>query len=249
MSNLARFLRRPEAAAILSLIAIILFYVVIGGVNLGTLFKAASWVNFAANLGIVAIPVGLLMIGGQIDISIGAMIPAGSMTVAILSGYYGLPITVGIFGALALGALVGLVNGILTVRTTVPSLIVSLGTLVVMQGVVLAGAKLLTGGASVPLTAPDWAKSAFGSLMVTSHQVIILWWLAIVVVFLFVVQFTKLGNWIYAMGGDLVSARNAGIPTTKLTIGLFILSGMSAAFVGLCGAIQFNSAQVAGGMG
>lgn len=50
------------------------------------------------------------------------------------------------------------------------------------------------------------------------------------------------------MGGDKVSARNSGIPTNKLTIGLFILSSMSAAFVGLCQTILFNSAQVSTGM-
>ena len=78
------------------------------------------------------------MIAGEIDISIGAMIPAGSMATAILSGYYGLPIEVGMLGALALGVLVGLVNGYLAVRTSVPSLIITLGTLVAMQGVVLS---------------------------------------------------------------------------------------------------------------
>lgn len=249
MSAFAPFLRRPEAASVISLVAIVAFYVIIGGVDLATLFGAASWVNFAANLGIVAIPVGILMIGGQIDISIGAMIPAGSMTIAIVSGHYGLPIGVGILCVLALGALVGLVNGLLTVRTTVPSLIVTLGTLVVMQGVVLAGANLLTGAASVKLTAPDWAKTAFGSLIGPSHQVIILWWLVLVVIFAFVLHKTRFGNWIYAMGGDLVSARNAGVPTARLTILLFMLSAMCAAFVGMCGAIQFNSAQVSGGMG
>ena len=56
---------------------------------------AASYLNVAANLGIVALPVGLLMIAGELDISIGAMIPAGAMTVAIVSGYYGAPIIVG----------------------------------------------------------------------------------------------------------------------------------------------------------
>lgn len=243
------FLRRPEAASIISLVAIVAFYVLVGGVDLATLFGAASWVNFAANLGIVAIPVGILMIGGQIDISIGAMIPAGSMTIAILSGYYGLPIGVGIIGTLALGAAVGVINGLLTVRTTVPSLIVTLGTLVVMQGVVLAGANLLTGAASVTLTAPDWAKAAFGSLIGSSHQVIILWWLAVTAIFAFALHKTRFGNWVYAMGGDLVSARNAGVPTARLTITLFVLSSTSAAFVGMCGAIQFNSAQVSGGMG
>lgn len=249
MSVIGSFLRRPEAASAISLVGIIAFYVLIGGVNLGTLFGAASWVNFAANLGIVAIPVGILMIGGYIDISIGAMIPAGSMAIAIISGYYGLPIWVGMVGALALGAVVGLVNGILSVRTTVPSLIITLATLVVMQGVVLAGAKLLTGNASVSLTSPVWAKTMFGGLIGSSHQTIIFWWLAFTAITVFVIQTKPVGNWIFAMGGDMVSARNAGIATNKLTISLFVLSGMSATFVGMCGAIQFNSAQVSGGMG
>ncbi len=248
MNALGPFLRRPEAASILSLVGVIAFYVIFGGVNLGTLFGAASWVNLAANLGIVAIPVGLLMISGELDISIGAMIPAGSMTTAILSGYFELPIVVGMAGALCLGMLVGLVNGLLTVRTTVPSLIITLGTLVALQGVVLASAKLLTGAASVSLTAPDWAKTLFGSLIGGSHQVIIFWWVLFAAVFAFVVHMTKYGNWIFAMGGDRESARNAGIPVDRLTIILFMLTATGAAFVGMCGAILFNSAQVSGGM-
>jgi simple sugar transport system permease protein len=248
MDAFATFLRRPEAASVISLVGVIAFFALLGGVNLGTLFGAASWVNFAANLGIVAIPVGLLMIAGELDISIGAMIPAGSMTIAILSGHYGLPIVVGIAGTLALGLLVGLVNGLLTVRTTVPSLIITLGTLVALQGVVLAGAKLLTGAASVSLTAPGWAKSMFGSLIGSSHQVIIVWWVIVVLVFVFVVHATRYGNWIFAMGGDRESARNAGVPVDRVSIILFMLSGSGAAFVGMCGAIQFNSAQVSGGM-
>lgn len=244
-----RFLRHPAAGSILSLVGIVLFYAIVGGVDLGNLIGAASWVNFAANLGIVAIPVGMLMIAGQMDISIGAMIPAGSMATAILSGYYGLPIEIGMLGALGLGAGVGLVNGLLTIRTTVPSLIITLGTLVGMQGVILSASMLLTGKASVPLASPDWAKFAFGHLIGGSYQVIIVWWIVFAVVLGFLLHLTRYGNWIFAMGGDRVSARNAGIPTDRLTIALFVLSATCAAFVGMCGAIQFNSAQVSGGMG
>ncbi|GLS23830.1 ABC transporter permease [Labrys miyagiensis] len=242
------FMRRPEAGSILSLIGVVAFFVLIGDVHLGTLMAAASWVNFAANLGIVALPVGLLMIAGEIDISIGAMIPAGSMTTAILSGYYGLPILVGMLGALAVGVLVGLVNGLLTVRTSVPSLIITLGTLVGMQGIVLSASVLLTGNASVAVTAPDWAKFLFGHLIGESHQVIILWWIGLAVIFAFMAHKSRYGNWIFAMGGDKESARNAGIPTARLTITLFVLSATCAAFVGMCQAILFNSAQVSGGM-
>ncbi len=245
---ISAFVRRPTAAAVLSLVGVLAFYVVFGGVDLGRLAGAASWVNFAANLGIVALPVGLLMIAGEIDISIGATIPAGSMTIAILSGYYGLPIGVGMAGALAVGILVGLVNGFLAVRTTVPSLIITLGTLVGLQGAVLSASVLLTGNTSVEVMAPDWAKFAFGRLIGGSHQVIIVWWLLLTALFAFVVHQTHFGNWIFAMGGDKVSARNAGIPTQRLTIVLFVLSATCASFVGMCQAIQFNSAQVSGGM-
>lgn len=246
---IGNFARRPEAGAILSLIGIVALFVSFGGVDLSTLGRAASWVNFAANLGIVAIPVGLLMIAGELDISIGAMIPAGSMVTAILSGYLGLPIWVGMAGALGLGVLVGLLNGFLAIRTTVPSLIITLGTLVAMQGVVLAGSVLITGNASVSLVAPEWAKFALGQLIGGSHQVIILWWLGFTAVVTFVIHFTPFGNWLYALGGDKVSARNAGIPVSRMTVGLFVLSSTSAAFVGMCQAIMFNSAQVSGGMG
>lgn len=249
MDIISNLLRRPAAASVLSLVGVLAFYVFIGGVEFGKLMGAASWVNYAARIGIVALPVGLLMISGEIDISIGAMIPAGAMTTAIISGHYELPIIFGILGALAIGVIVGTINGVLAVRTNVPTLIVTLATLVGMQGVVLAGSKLLTGSASVPLTAPDWAKTVFGQLMFGgSHQVVIVWWVIFAVIFWFVLHQSRYGNWIFAMGGDKESARNAGIPVNRMTILLFILTATSASFVGMCHAMLFNSAQVSGGM-
>ncbi|WP_425053283.1 ABC transporter permease [Psychromarinibacter sp. S121] len=249
MEMISGLLRSPAAASIVSLIGVLVFYVLIGGVDLGQLLGAASWVNYAARIGIVAVAVGLLMISGEIDISIGAMIPAGAMTTAIISGYYEMPIIFGILGAIGIGVLVGLFNGFLAVRTTVPSLIITLGTLVAMQGIVLAGSKLLTGAASVPLTAPAWSKTIFGDLIFGgSHQTVIIWWVVIAAVFWFIMHQTKYGNWIFAIGGDKVSARNAGIPVDRITILLFVGTATAASFVGMCHAILFNSAQVSGGM-
>ena len=246
---IANLLRLPAAASIISLFGVLCFYVVFGGVDLEKLGGAASWVNYAARIGIVALPVGLLMIAGEIDISIGAMIPAGAMTTAIITGHYELPMIFGILGALTVGVIVGLINGILAVRTSVPSLIITLGTLVGMQGVVLAGSKLLTGSASVPIQAPEWAKTLFGQLLFGgSHQVIIIWWVLFAILFWFILHKSIYGNWIFAIGGDRVSARNSGIPVDKMTILLFVLTSTSAAFVGMCHATLFNSAQVSGGM-
>jgi simple sugar transport system permease protein len=121
--------------------------------------------------------------------------------------------------------------------------------LMAVQGIILSSAMLLAGNASVSLTTPDWAKNAFGLMIAGKYQVIILWWAGFAAVFFWVLHVSPIGNWIFAMGGDQTSARNAGIPTARLKIALFMLSSTAAAFVGICGAIQFNSAQVSGGMG
>lgn len=246
--SLSGLLRRPEAGAFLGLLGVLIFFVIFGSVDFLKPSGAASWLNVAASLGIIALPIGLLMIAGELDISIGAMIPAGSMTVAILSGHYDLPIWVGILGALSFGVIIGLINGYLVIRTAVPSLIVTLGTLFAVQGIVLGLSVIITGTTSVALTAEPWAKFLFGQFVSGTFQVIIFWWLAITAIYIFVVHFTRYGNWIFAMGGDKISARNAGIPTEKLTVTLFVLSSTSAAFVGMCQAILFNSAQVSAGM-
>jgi len=241
-------LRRPETGAFLGLVFVLIFFTIFGNENFLQFTGAASYLNVAANLGIVAFPIGLLMIAGELDISIGAMIPAGAMTVAIVSGYFGAPIIVGMAASIALGVIVGLINGILTIRTAVPSLIVTLGTLFAMQGLVLGLSVALTGTTSVTLYAPDWAKLLFGSFVANIFQVILFWWILVAIIYLFVVHYTRYGNWIFAMGGDRESARNVGIPTGKVTIVLFIASSTSAAFVGMCQTILYNSAQVSGGM-
>jgi simple sugar transport system permease protein len=246
--SFGNLLRRPEAGAFLGLAAMFVFFSIFGGLSFVTIGSTAAWMNIAAGLGIIAIPIGLLMIAGELDISVGSMVPAGSMTTAIISGHYGMPIWVAIAAVLVLGVTIGLINGNLVIRTAVPSFIVTLGTLFAVAGTVLGLSVIITGTTSVAIKAPQIAKTIFGDLYFGKQfQVLIVWWLAATAVYIFFVHFTKYGNWIFAMGGDKESARNAGIPTRRLTITLFVLSATSAAFVGMCQAILFNSAQVSGG--
>ncbi len=246
--SFGNLLRRPESGAFLGLAAMFIFFSIFGGLSFVTIGSTAAWLNIAAGLGIIAIPIGLLMIAGELDISVGSMVPAGSMTTAIISGHYGMPIWVAIAAVLVLGVTIGLINGNLVIRTAVPSFIVTLGTLFAVAGTVLGLSVIITGTTSVAIKAPQLAKTIFGDLYFGKQfQVLIAWWLVAAAVYIFFVHFSKYGNWIFAMGGDKESARNAGIPTRKLTIALFVLSATSAAFVGMCQAILFNSAQVSGG--
>ena len=245
--SLGSLLRRPETGSFLGLAAVFVFFTIFGGSNFASASGAASWLNVAASLGIIAIPIGLLMIAGELDISIGSLIPAGSMTVAIISGHFHAPILVGIIAALALGAIVGFINGLLVVRTAVPSFIVTLGTLFAVAGLTLGLSVILTGTTSVALKAGPEAKWLLGQFIGGAYQVTIFWWIAAVVVFGYILHYSPYGNWILAMGGDKISARNAGIPTERMTILLFMGSGVSATFVGLSQAILYNSAQVSAG--
>jgi simple sugar transport system permease protein len=223
------------------MVAVFIFFLVFGGTKFLAPAGIASWLNVAQHW-------HLLMIAGELDISIGSMIPAGSMTIAILSGHYGLPIWVGVIAVFAFGIVVGVINGVLVVRTAVPSLIVTLGTLFAVAGLVLGLSVLITGTTSVAIKADPVSKALFGQFIGGTFQVIIFWWLAVTAAYIYFVHYSPYGNWIFAMGGDRVSARNAGIPTDRMTILLFVLSSVSAAFVGMCQAILFNSAQVSAGM-
>ncbi len=245
--SLGSLLRRPETGSFLGLAAVFIFFWIFGGSKFASLAGAAGWLNVAPSLRIVAIPIGLLMIAGELDISIGLLIPAGSMTVAITSGYFGLPIVVGISAALALCAVVGLINGVLVVRTAMPSFIVTLGTLFAVAGLLPGLSVLITGTTSGSILAGPVAKFLFGQFIGGVYQVTILWWILIALAFGFLLQFTRYGNWTMAKGGDKVSARNAGIPTERMTILLFFCSGVAATFVGLCQAVQYSSAQVSAG--
>jgi simple sugar transport system permease protein len=252
--SLGGLLRRPEAGALLGLLAVLIFFGIFGGLSFLKIAGMSSWLNVAASLGIIAIPVGLLMIAGELDVSVGAMVPAGAMLTAVIGGHYGMPVWYGIIATLAFGLLVGIVNGIMIVRTAVPSLIVTLGTLFAVQGILLGLTVLVTKSTNVAIKTEGLAKSMFGDFISFGGifppgqlQVIVVWWILFTMVYVFFIHYSRFGNWIFAMGGDKVSARNAGIPTDRMTILLFVLSAVSAAFVGMCQAILFNSAQVGGG--
>lgn len=236
-------LRRPEAGALIGLIGVLVFFAIVGGIEFLYPASIGSWVSRAASLGIIAIPVGLLMIAGELDISVGATITSGALITALVSGYFGLPIILGIASALGFGLLVGLVNGYLVLRTGVPSFIVTLGTLFAVSGLLLGATVLITGTTSIPLQAPPFAKTLFGAHFGSGFQVLVLWWVAITAAFVFFVHLSRYGNWIFAIGGDSISARNAGIPTARITILLFVLSSVCASFVGMSQAILFQSVQ------
>jgi simple sugar transport system permease protein len=245
--SIGQLLRRPEAGTLLGLIVVYSIFAFLGGDKFVGSAGWSSWLNVAAEVGIIALPVGLLMIAGYLDISVGSVVPASSLTVALISNHYGMPIVLGIAGGLVVGLLIGFINGLLVTRTTIPSLIITIGTMFGTMGLALGLTVLIKGSTGVFLVADPLTKMLLGQAMGGMFRVAIIWWLVLAAVFYFLLHVSPWGNRVFALGGDKESARNAGVPTDRLTIQLYMLSGLAAAFVGVIQIIANSNAQVAAG--
>jgi simple sugar transport system permease protein len=219
----------------------------LGGADVLSAGAVASRLDSAAGLGILALPTGLLMIAGHLDLSIGSIIPAASITTAIVPGFFDAPIALGIAAALAVGLLVGFVNGLLVVRTRLVSFVVTLATLFAVAGLTVGLSILVAGSTSVALETDGLAKAALGQFVAGRFPVTILRCLLTVLVARVVLRHRRYRNGILATGGDAESARARGVPTERLAIALDLALGDAAAFVGLSQAILSNGAQVSAG--
>ena len=210
-SSLKRVIRRPEFGALAGVILVYGFFAVAAKNGFLTLAGTANWMNTASELGVLAVPVGMLMIAGEFDLSVGSVIGASSMIVSIGNGFYGLPMWAAIIIALIIGTLIGLANGIITVSTRLPSFIVTLAGLFMVAGAALGFSRLLSGTTAVTLTPEGSARMVFGSQAAGFH-VSILWWIAITAVASWILMQTPYGNWIFATGANPNAARSAGVP-------------------------------------
>ena len=246
-ARLLRTLRRPESGALLGVIAVYAFFAVTAGSN-GFLSAGgtASWLNAAAELGVLAVPVAMLTISGEFDLSVGSVTGASSMVVAIGSGTYTAPLWVSILLALAVGAAVGLVNGIVTIRTGLHSFIVTLASMLAVAGAALGLSRVISGTTSVSVSPWGSAKTVFAGSW-NGFSVSILWWALVTAVAAWVLIKTTFGNWVFATGGDADSARSAGVPTSRVKITLFVTTSVAAALVGVLQTVQFNGGDVTRG--
>ena len=232
-------MRRPESGAFVGMLAVYAFFVVAAGSVFTTLSATATWMNTAAEIGIVAVPIALLLIAGEFDLSTGSVIGASSMVVALGSAHYHLPIGLVIALALALGVTVGLVNGFVLTWTGLPSFVVTLATNFIVAGLALGFASLIVGTTNATLTPPAGARHLF-AFQWKDFNGSIAWWLAIAAVGAWVMARTRFGNWILATGGDREAALSAGVPVARVKITLFVATAFCAALLGVIQAVLYT---------
>jgi simple sugar transport system permease protein len=243
-SFIANALLRPEAGGVISALLVFIFFAVAAGQNgfltpLGT----ANWLDTASDLGIIALPIGMLMIGGEFDLSVGSVVGASSMIVAICTGYYSLDPWIGIAIAFLVGAIVGAANGMIVVRTRLPSFIVTLAMMLMVEGGMLGASIALTGSSSISAVPSGWAQTLFASNFMQFH-VSIIHWIVLSVIATYVMQRTAFGNWVYATGGSAETARLAGVPVALVKIILFICTALAAVLSGINETLTFQNGSI-----
>ncbi|MFE9093141.1 ABC transporter permease [Streptomyces sp. NPDC007264] len=250
-----RLLARPEVGVFLGAVAVFVFFFAMApafrsGSAMATILYQSS------TIGIMALPVALLMIGGEFDLSAGVAVITSALTAAMVSFQLTMNVWVGVVVALVLSLAIGAFNGWMMVRTGLPSFLVTLGTFLGLQGINLAVTKLITGNVATDdisdMDGFDQAKAVFSSSFTVGgvqFKVTVLWWLAFAALATWVLLRTKYGNWVFAVGGNKDSARAVGVPVHFTKISLFVLVGFGAWFVGMHQLFAFNTVQSGEGVG
>ncbi|MEV6766621.1 ABC transporter permease, partial [Streptomyces sp. NPDC051105] len=208
-----RVLARPDVGVFLGAVAVYVFFLIAAP----PVREASSMANIlyqSSTIGIMALPVALLMIGGEFDLSAGVAVVSSALTASMLSYQLTLNVWVGVIVALIVSLAIGAFNGWMVVRTGLPSFLVTLGTFLILQGVNLAVTKLVTGNVATDdisnMDGFDQVKSVFASsfhIGGVEVKITIVWWLVFAAIATWVLLRTKYGNWIFAVGGNKESAR------------------------------------------
>src|SRR5208282_3862217 len=247
---------REASIAAVAVVLVLYFQIGSGGQFLETQFMGVVFRD-TGRLGLIAVAEAMLMITGEIDLSVGSTFALAPYTMGLLSVIWGVPLAVGAVAGVVLGVLVGVVNGVITVRFRVPSLITTVGTLFFLQGIVVSiynSQPIMT-----PVEEPfneflgqslyNPRADALLSWHWLSAFTPVLWAILIVAVMAVVLNRTTFGLHTIATGSNIIGAREIGVRTDRIKVYNFMIAGGLAGFSGIINTLQFSSADPAAGAG
>ena len=226
-SGLGAFGRQREATVFIVAVALVLYF----GISYSSSFISQSNAitllsEFAAPIAIIAIGEVLLLICGEIDLSVGFVYTYAPFIMYFVITYDGFPAWLGVICALLGGLVIGVINGFLTVHLGLPSFIATLGTGFCIYGLAL------TGSHDEPVNIPPttlgmgrWIGSASWSMTI--------WMVVLVVIFQIVLTRTRYGLHTIAVGGNQLGARESGISVGRVKYAAFMITSLLGALVGL----------------
>ncbi len=266
-ARLASILRRPAVGAAVAALIIFLYFA-FSTQAFAQPAGASTWIFTSSSFAIMAVAVALLMIGGEFDLSAGVMTGFTGLVTGIMMTHWGANVWVAVVVSLLAALVLGFVNGLLVMKTGLPSFIVTLGTFFVLRGVDLAvtkliinqvsvvnfqaadgydsGAQLFGSYVKVDLSWLPWANEGRGTLTIYAAT---FWAIAVVIIASWILMRTRVGNWIFAVGGAQTSARQVGVPVFATKIGLFMTTAFAGWLVGMLSLFKTTTAQSTTGVG
>jgi len=228
------FLRRREASVLIVAIGLLIYFQIITPIFL-THDNLVNIAQAAAPGAIVSVGIVLLLVSGEIDLSVGMVFALAPFLMHYAVDYYHVPVIPGILLALLISAGIGLANGLIVTKLRVPSFVTTLGTFYVLQGVVL------TTSHAYPAEIPAAAEGRIRSWLGSGDWAELIWCLAIVAVFHIVLTRTRWGLYTISVGGNLLGATEAGIKVNRIKIGNFVITSTLGAFAGIMEAFRVNT--------
>lgn len=201
--------------------------------------------------GVLAIAATLVIITGGIDLSVGTLMTFCAVIAGVVLTFWGLPLPLGILGAIAAGALSGFASGVFVAKFNVPPFIATLGMMLILKGLSL----VISGTRPIYFNdTPSFPEIAQGSIigdllpfLPLPNGVLILFLVAIVISF--ILAKTALGRYTFALGSNEEAVRLSGVNTDRWKIAVYALAGAICGVAGLLIASRLNSAQPALGQG
>lgn len=236
MKRIRSFLLSWEALLVL----LLALSVVIGSILSPYFLSGFNFYAITSNVmevAIMALPMTLIIIAGEIDLSVEGILGLASIVLGFLweSGH---PMWLAIGAVLLLGLVAGWLNGVLVTRLGLPSLVVTIGTLSLYTGlsyVVLGG----QAASNFPASFINLGIGTVGSTEIPWSGVI---FAVLAIIFVILLHFSRLGRQLYAMGENKEAARFAGINVKRMKLALFILSGLLSALAGVIFTARLASA-------
>lgn len=248
-------LRRPEFASLIGAVAIFILFMIVAP-SFRSMDAVATVLYTSSTLGIVALAVGLLMIGDEFDLSTGVAVTTTALAASMIAYNFHLQTWVGSLLALLVALGIGFFNGWMVTRTGIPSFLITLATFLMLQGLNLAVTKLVNDQVATPVISDmqgyEFSRRVFAGtvdIFGVTVQVTVFWWIFFVAVASWVLFRTRFGNWIFAVGGDKEAARAVGVPVDRVKIILFMTVAAACWFVGQHNLYQFDSIQAGQGVG
>lgn len=238
-----RILRIREIGSLSGLLIIILVFAFLSEHFL-TLANFVGIFTMTAELGIIAIGVTFLMISGEFDLSVGSVFAVAPMTGVILMNN-GVPPFFGILAGLLVAASIGVLNGFILIKTKIPSFIVTLGSMMFFRGLLLA----VSGGFQISYLGENNSfLNALGGKIFFGMRASGMWFIIGTIIFSLILNRTKYGNHVFAVGGNKEAAKAIGINVSKVKIINFVACSVMAGLAGFTMFGRFNSIDPTAGL-